>query len=383
MINISKLYSGLAGQSDALRYTGEKNTRPIAVFNCTARCNLKCLHCYSSSDASKAANELSTEQAKSLIDQLADYKCPVILFSGGEPLLREDLFELISYARHVGLKTVISTNGTLIDKVEAAKLAEAGISYAGISLDGPEPFHDNFRATKGSFKATMRGYANCLEAGIRMGLRFTITKHNADQVEAVFDIAESAKIRRICFYHLIRMGRAKDMEDPAPSLQQTRLAIDTIIDKTDQFVNDDLIDEVLTVGNHADGPYLITRLQRENSPLAAEAVNLLLANAGNRIGQNISSIGWDGEVYADQFWRTYSLGNVMKKNFTEIWNNSDDPVLHKLRNKDKFKDPRCARCKWFDLCKGNFRFIGTDSSIENWHNEPPCYLTDKEIGIAD
>ncbi len=383
MINISKLYSGLAGQSDALRYTGEKNTRPIAVFNCTARCNLKCLHCYSSSDASKAANELSTEQAKSLIDQLADYKCPVILFSGGEPLLREDLFELIAYARKVGLKTVISTNGTLIDKVKAAKLAEAGISYAGISLDGPEPFHDNFRATKGSFKATMRGYANCLEAGIRMGLRFTITKHNADQIEAVFDIAENAKIRRICFYHLIRMGRAKDMEDPAPSLQQTRLAIDTIIDKTELFVNDDLIDEVLTVGNHADGPYLITRLQRENSPLAGEAVNLLLANAGNRIGQNISSIGWDGEVYADQFWRTYSLGNVMEKSFTEIWDNSDDPVLHKLRNKDEFKDPRCAKCKWFELCKGNFRFIGTDSSIENWHNEPLCYLTDKEIGIAN
>ena len=112
-------------------------------------------------------------------------------------------------------------------------------------------------------------------------------------------------------------------------------------------------------------------------------MNLLLANAGNRIGQNISSIGWDGEVYADQFWRTWSLGNVMEKSFTEIWDNSDDPILHKLRNKDKFKDPRCAKCKWFDLCKGNFRFIGTDSSIENWHNEPPCYLTGKEIGIAD
>lgn len=383
MINVSKLYCGLAGQSDALRYSSEKTHRPIAVYNCTARCNLKCLHCYSSSGASKSASELSTAQAKELISQLADYRCPVVLFSGGEPLLREDIFELIAYSGKVGLKAVLSTNGTLIDRTRADKLAEAGISYVGISIDGPEPFHDNFRASRGSFQATMQGFANCRKAGIRTGLRFTITKHNAGQIEAVFDIAETAAIRRICFYHLIRMGRAKDMEDAALSQQQTRLAVNTIIEKTDQFVNDDLVDEVLTVGNHADGPYLVTRMQRENSPLAPQAVNLLLANGGNRIGQNISSINWDGEVYADQFWRNYTLGNVTEKTFADIWDNSSDPVLHKLRNKDEFKDRRCAKCKWFELCKGNFRFISTDSSIESWQNEPACYLTDKEIGIAD
>ncbi len=383
MINVSKLYCGLAGQSDALRYSSEKTHRPIAVYNCTTRCNLKCLHCYSSSGASKSASELSTSQAKELISQLADYRCPVVLFSGGEPLLREDIFELIAHAGKVGIKAVISTNGTLIDKTQAAKLAGAGISYVGISIDGPEPFHDKFRASKGSFQATMQGFANCRKAGIRMGLRFTITKHNAGQIEAVFDIAETAAIRRICFYHLIRMGRAKDMEDAVLSQQQTRLVVNTIIDKTDQFVNDDLVDEVLTVGNHADGPYLVTRMKRENSPLAPQAVNLLLANGGNRIGQNISSINWDGEVYADQFWRNYPLGNVTEKTFADIWDNSSDPVLHKLRNKSEYRDRRCAKCKWFDLCKGNFRFLGSDSSIESWQNEPACYLTDEEIGIAN
>jgi len=383
MINVSKLYCGLAGQSDSLRYSSEKTHRPITVYNCTARCNLKCLHCYSSSGASKSASELSTSQAKELISQLADYRCPVVLFSGGEPLLREDIFELIAHAGKVGIKAVLSTNGTLIDRSRAARLAGAGISYVGISIDGPEPFHDKFRASKGSFQATMQGFANCRKAGIRMGLRFTITKHNAGQIETVFDIAENSDIRRICFYHLIRMGRAKDMEDAGLSQQQTRLAVNTIIEKTDLFVNDDLVDEVLTVGNHADGPYLVTRMKRENSPLAPQAVNLLLANGGNRIGQNISSINWDGEVYADQFWRNYPLGNVTEKTFADIWDNSSDPVLHKLRNKSEYRDRRCAKCKWFDLCKGNFRFLGSDSSIESWQNEPACYLTDKEIGIAD
>ena len=382
MINVSKLYCGLAGQSDALRYSSEKTHRPIAVYNCTCRCNLKCLHCYSSSGASKSASELSTSQAKGLISQLADYGCPVILFSGGEPLLREDLFELINHAGKTGIKAVISTNGTLINEDRAARLAEAGISYVGISIDGPESFHDNFRAVKGSFQATIQGFANCRKAGIRTGLRFTITKHNAGQIEAVFDIAENAGIRRICFYHLIRMGRAKDIQEQALTQQQTRRVVDAIIEKTDQFINDDLVDEVLTVGNHADGPYLLTRLQRENSPLAAEAVNLLLANGGNRIGENISSINWGGEVYADQFWRNYPLGNVMKKRFADIWDNSSDPVLHALRNKSNYRDSRCTKCKWFNLCKGNFRFLGSDSGIENWLNEPGCYLTDKEIGIA-
>ena len=379
MINVSKLYCGLAGQSDELRYAGPKTTRPIAVYNCTARCNLKCLHCYSSSDANQSANELSTSQAKKLLSQLADYGCPVVLFSGGEPLLRDDLFELISYAGGRGLKTVLSTNGTLIDRPAAQRLAEAGISYVGISIDGPEPFHDIFRAVKGSFQATLQGIANCRKAGIRTGLRFTMTKHNADQIEAVFDIAENSGIRRICFYHLIRTGRAEKLNDQALSNPRTRNAVDTIIEKTDLFVNDDLVDEVLTVGNHADGPYLLRRMNLENSPLAEKTVKLLMANGGNRIGQNIASINWNGEVFCDQFWRNYSLGNAAQEPFSKIWDDSSDPVLNMLRNKSKYRDARCAKCKWFELCKGNFRFLGSDCAIEHWQNEPACYLTDKEI----
>ena len=383
MINVSKLYCGLAGQSDELRYASHKTNRPIAVYNCTARCNLKCLHCYSSSSSAESANELSTSQAKKLLSQLADYGCPVVLFSGGEPLLRDDLFDLISCAAGLGLKTVLSTNGTLIDQVKAAKLVEAGLSYVGISIDGPEPFHDIFRSAKGSFQATMQGIANCRKAGIRTGLRFTMTKRNAGQIESIFDIAQNAGIRRICFYHLIRTGRAQKLNDQTLSARRTRNTIDTIIEKTDLFVNDDLVDEVLTVGNHADGPYLLHRMNLENSPLAEKALNLLLANGGNRIGQNIASINWDGNVFCDQFWRNYSLGNVSQKSFGRIWDNPSEPILNMLRNNSQYRDPRCAECKWFDLCKGNFRFLGPDSAIQHWQNEPPCYLTDAEIKILN
>jgi len=380
MINVSKLYYGQAGESDHLRYTDPDSFGPVVVYNCTARCNLNCLHCYSASESSPGDTELSTIEAKKLLSQLAEDNCSVLLFSGGEPLLRGDLFELLSEAKRLNLRTVISTNGTLIDSATAKRLADLGVNYVGISIDGNEEFHDKFRGSKGSFKAALAGIENCKKAGIRTGLRFTITRANAAQVPVVFDIAASAGVLRICFYHLIHTGRAKDLGEQTLSAQQTRQTVDTIVEKTDDFVRRGLADEVLTVDNHCDGPYLLVKMQEEKNRRFEKAKRLLLANGGNKVGEKLLCVGWDGSVHADQFWRSYSLGNVKDKTFKQIWENSAEPVLSKLRNKSQFADPRCLKCKWFDLCKGNFRFLGTEAAPENWLNEPPCYLTDEEIG---
>jgi radical SAM protein with 4Fe4S-binding SPASM domain len=218
-------------------------------------------------------------------------------------------------------------------------------------------------------------------------LRFTITKQNANKIPVVFDIAASANIRRICFYHLVKAGRAKKLNSQLLTPQQTRQAVDTIIEKTKEFVQKKLVDEVLTVGNHADGPYLLLKLQQNSTSKDAartthDARRFLLANGGNKIGEKIASVGWDGSVYPDQFWWNYPVGNVKDKTFKEIWENSNEPVLGKLRKKSEFADKRCLRCKWFDLCKGNFRFLGTQSDAKYWLNEPACYLTDEEIAIT-
>ncbi|MGD1042121.1 MAG: radical SAM protein [Sedimentisphaerales bacterium] len=380
MINVSKLYCGLAGQSDHLRYQRSESAGPVVVYNCTARCNLRCLHCYAASDSARRDVELSTAQAKKLLADLVEANAPVVLFSGGEPLLRPDLFELLAEAKRIGLRTVISTNGTLIDGDTAQKIAEANVSYVGISIDGPEEFHNRFRQTSGCFKATMTGFENCRKANLRMGLRFTITNTNKEQVPAVFDICKDNGIRRVCFYHLIRSGRAKDIEAQVVSHAATREVMDAILERTADFVSKGTLDEVLTVGNHADGPYLLIKMQEQGESIDQQK-RLLLANGGNRIGQGIASVGWDGSVYADQFWRNYSLGNTTQKTFKQIWTNPDEPVLQKLRNKSKFADKRCLKCKWVDLCKGNFRFLGPDPDIKNWRLEPDCYLTDAEIGL--
>jgi radical SAM protein with 4Fe4S-binding SPASM domain len=391
MINISKLYCGRGGESDALRYSAADSSAvalakadsagPVVVYNCTSKCNLKCLHCYSSSQTSRCDDELDTAEAKKLLSQLAEVNCPVVLFSGGEPLLREDLFELLAEANRLNLRTVISTNGTLIDSAAADKLAQAGVSYAGVSIDGDEKSHDKFRASKGSFKTALTGIENCQKAGIKTGLRFTITKSNAGQIPFVFELAASIGSRRICFYHLIRTGRAKELNGQTLTPQQTRQAVDTIIEKTDECVRKNLVDEVLTVGNHADGPFLLLKLLKENNTNFETARKLLLANGGNKTGEKIGCVSFNGSVHPDQFWHNYSLGNTRDKTFRQIWANEDEPVISKLRNKKKFADQRCLRCKWLDLCKGNFRFLGPDPADKNWLNEPACYLADAEIGL--
>ncbi len=382
MINVSKLYSGLPGRSDELRYGHSPAKGPVVVYNCIDACNLRCIHCYSASDAGRRSSLLNTHQSKTLLAQLAEADCPVVLFSGGEPLLRPDLFELLAEAKRIGLRAVISTNGTLIVPEAARKLADLDLAYVGISIDGPEQFHDHFRQSDGCFKAALAGFQNCRDAGLRTGLRFTITKQNATHVPAVFDVAADTGIRRLCWYHLLRSGRATDMAACTVTSQQTRQVLDTILDRTDEFVKNDLVDEVLTVGNHADGPYLLLRMQKENRPALDEARRLLLARGGNKIGEKIASVGWDGAVYADQFWRNYPLGNITDRPFKKIWADTSNPVLARLRNKAAFAHPRCRKCKFFDLCRGNYRFLDSNPADDNWLNEPPCYLTDQEIGIT-
>jgi radical SAM protein with 4Fe4S-binding SPASM domain len=354
------------------------------------------VHCYSSSGVNlPLADELTTTEAKQLLSQLVDVNCPAVLFSGGEPLLRSDLFELLAEAKRLGLRTVISSNGTLIDSKTAAKLSNVGVSYVGISIDGSEEFHDTFRQTRGSFKAALSGIENCKKAGLKTGMRFTITKQNAAQIPAVFDISASNGIRRICFYHLISAGRAKEIMDSKQRIAnsekttyairftlnaaQMREVVDTIIAKTDQFARKALIDEVLTVGNHADGPFLLVKMQKEKNANFNKAKELLLANGGNRIGEKIACVSWDGSVHPDQFWRNYPLGNIKDKTFRQIWENGSEPVLRRLRDKSKFCAPRCRYCKWFVFCKGNFRFLGAETDDKYWLNEPACYLADEEI----
>ena len=219
MINISKLYCDQLTPGDWLRYGiagGEKTSeivpkkaserKPIIVWNITSKCNLKCVHCYNDSGANTKSNEPTTQEARAVLDDLAAFGVPSVLFSGGEPLTRKDLFELIPYAVDKGLRTVISTNGTLIDADKARQIKKMGVSYVGISLDGIGEVNDRFRGVEGAFDAAVAGIRNCMDAGVRVGLRLTLTKRNAQDIEGWFDFF--GKEDRTCSVTTLRTPRA-------------------------------------------------------------------------------------------------------------------------------------------------------------------------------
>jgi Fe-coproporphyrin III synthase len=390
MIGISKLYCGAVEPSDVLRYNRHSGSlpshllqfsadkKPVVVWNMTRRCNLKCIHCYSNSADIDYPDELTTQEAKKMIDDLAAFGSPVLLFSGGEPLMRKDLLELAKYATDKGMRAVISTNGTLITKDIAAELKKIGLSYVGVSLDGLQPTHDRFRGRKGAFEKAIEGIRNCREAGIKVGLRFTVNRHNVADVPAMFDLMRKEKIERMCFYHLVYSGRASKLREEDLAHEESRRLLDLIADRTKAMFDDGLSPEILTVDNHADGPYLYLKMKEKDPARAAEILELLEMNEGNSTGVGIGCVSWDGEVYPDQFWRNRPLGNVRKRPFSEIWTDEKNEFLMKLKEKKKHVTGRCATCVWLSVCGGNFR-ARAESAGDVWGPDPACYLTDEEI----
>ncbi|MGD2010472.1 MAG: SPASM domain-containing protein, partial [Desulfobacterales bacterium] len=257
-----------------------------------------------------------------------------------------------------------------------------GLSYVGISLDGMQEINDRFRGVKGAFAAALEGIRNCQTAGIKVGLRFTINKFNVNEIPAIFDLLEEMDIPRVCFYHLVYAGRGSKLVADDLTHAETRRAVDLIIDRTRQLHEKGKPKEVLTVDNHADGPYLYMRLKQENPARAAEVLELLEMNEGNSSGRGIGCVSWDGEVYADQFWRHHSFGNVTQRPFSEIWTDTSEPLMMRLKKKKNHVTGRCAGCRWLDVCGGNFRVRAEAVTGDVWAPDPACYLSDEEITDA-
>jgi len=210
-------------------------------------------------------------------------------------------------------------------------------------------------------------------------LRFTINHMNISEIPAVFNLLEEAHIPRVCFYHLVYSGRGSELIDEDLYHNETREVMDLIIDRTMDLHDRGIPKEVLTVDNHADGPYLYLRMLKEENKRAGEVLQLLKMNEGNSSGRGIGCISWDGSVYADQFWRHYSFGNIKDRPFSKIWTDLSNPLMERLKDKKKYIKGRCASCKWLDICGGNFRVRAEAVTGDLWAPDPACYLTDEEI----
>ena len=392
MISVTKLLFATEYFGDSLRYTDNAHKArngvregmgPVVVWNSTRTCNLKCRHCYMSSDAKKYQNELTTAEAKQFIDDLADFNVPVLLFSGGEPLIRPDFFELADYAAKKGVRPTLSTNGTLITPEVARKIKDIGVGYVGISLDGLREVNDKFRGKAGAFEAAMNGIKNCVAVDQRVGLRFTINHHNIQELENIFDFIEEENINRVCFYHLVYSGRGNQMMDEDVTAEESRRAMDIIIRRTRDFEERGLKKEILTVDNHCDGVYMYLKaLQEGKDELAQQIKKYIAMNGGNRSGMAFAEVDQHGYVHPDQFTQHHTFGNVRERKFGDIWQDTTNPIMAGLKDRKPLLKGRCSKCKFLDNCNGNFRTRAEARTGDFWESDPSCYLTDEEIGIT-
>ncbi|MDI6814505.1 MAG: radical SAM protein [Dehalococcoidales bacterium] len=394
MISISRLLCDVVEPGDALRYgtegynrfetthSKEDAPRPIVVWNCTRQCNLHCVHCYSNAVSHSSPEAMNIQEGKAFIRDLADFGVPVLLFSGGEPLLRDDIFKLANFAREQGITPVLSTNGTLITEKVAQKIRSVGFGEVGISLDGIGENNDRFRGEKGAYQAALEGIRNCVALEMRVSLRLTITAFNYRQIPAIFDLVEREGIARVCLYHLVYAGRASNLHNDDLNHSETRLLVDLICERTLDAYRRGKPKEVLTVANHADGVYIYLKLKEKDPERAVKVLSLLRRNGGNNSGIKIGAVDDLGNVHPDQFWWHYSLGNVRRRKFSDIWADTSEPLMRGLRNRKGLLKGRCGQCHHLDLCNGNLRVRAEAVFGDVWAEDPACYLTNQEIGLS-
>lgn len=388
MIGFTKLLCGTATVSEVIKHSHNGDVppqllqfsdtnRPLVVWNVTNRCNLRCKHCYIDAENHDYNNELSTEEAREFINDLSEMGAPVLLFSGGEPLVRKDIFELASLAVEKGVRPVLSTNGTLIDGKMAAKIKAAGFQYVGISIDGAPATHDEFRAKDGAFEMAIRGIRECKKQGIKTGIRFTVNKYNYQDLPDVFELIKKEEIPRFCMYHLVYAGRGAEMIDMDISLDEKRQLYSYMSQKTIELHDAGVEVEILTTDNHADGISLLKEIEQSQKDRSAEVIKLLEMHGGCSAGTKFANVDSYGNVHPCQFWQDYTVGNIRQKPFSEIWM-SDDELMVKLREKEKHVQGKCGKCDYNALCSGcRIRAKAVYGDI--WAEDPACYLDESII----
>jgi len=356
---------------------------PVVIWNLIRRCNLACKHCYATSADIDFAGELSTEEVFAVMDDLKAFGVSVLILSGGEPLLRPDIFEISQRARDMGFYVGLSTNGTLIDASNIAAIEGVGYDYVGVSLDGMRATHDRFRRKQGAFDESINGIRLCHEAGIKIGLRFTLTQDNAAELPELLQLMRDEDIDKFYLSHLNYAGRGNRNRASDLHHQMTREAMDLMFETCWQDVKAGIKREFVTGNNDADGVYLLQWAQ-QNLPEHVEALRRqLLRWGGNSSGVNIANIDNLGTVHPDTMWWDYSIGNVRERPFSEIWQDTTDPLMAGLKSAQRPLEGRCASCKQLAICGGNSRTRAWQLTGNPWAEDPGCYLSDDEIGVVD
>lgn len=364
----------------------KKMPGPVVIWNLIRRCNLRCKHCYSTSLDIDFKDELTTEQVKATIDDLNVARVPVLILSGGEPLLRPDIFEITAYAKSKGFYVALSTNGTLINESNIEQIKQADYQYVGISIDGLETFHDEFRQQKGSFNTSMNAIKLCKEAGIKVGMRLCLTRENFSDLPAMLDLMEQYGVDKFYLSHLNYSGRGKRNAEQDAMFKMTKQAMTLLFERAYSHIEQGIDSDFVTGNNDADGVFLLQWATQKFGDIYPQRIaNLkqrLINWGGNASGVNVANIDNTGTIHPDTYWWNHPIGNVKEQKFSEVWQNTQDPLMLGFRQSPRPVKGRCAKCSYLNICGGNTRTRAFAQSKDPWAEDPGCYLTDQEIGIT-
>jgi heme d1 biosynthesis radical SAM protein NirJ len=356
-----------------------KPAAPVVIWNLIRRCNLTCKHCYTTSTDINFPNELSTKEIYAVMDDLHAFKVPVLILSGGEPLLHPDIFDISRRAKNMGFYVALSTNGTKISEQNIDEIADIDYQYIGVSLDGIKDTHDQFRRVKGSFDQALHGIQLCLDKGIKVGLRFTLTQDNAQDFPALLQLMDERNIDKFYLSHLNYGGRGNKNRKDDAHFAMTREAMDLMFTTCYDWLKTGKEREFVTGNNDADAVYFLHWVAKRFPDKVEHLKAKLEQWGGNASGVNVANIDNLGNVHPDTFWSHYELGNVKERPFSEIWMDISDPVMAGLKQHPRPLEGRCARCSYQEICNGNTRVRAAQTTGNIWAEDPGCYLTDCEI----
>ena len=355
---------------------------PVVIWNLIRRCNLTCKHCYALSADHDYPDELTNAEVNTVMDDLKTFGVPVLILSGGEPLLRSDIFEIAERAKAMKFYVGLSTNGTLIDAPMADRVTAQGFDYVGISLDGLRETHDKFRRKQGAFDASLGAVRLLRDRGVKVGLRYTMTDMNAADLPDLMQLMHDEGVDKFYFSHLNYAGRGNIHRGRDAHFAATRAALDRLFDAAWSAATEGRTLEYVTGNNDADGVYLLLWVQR-NLPQWADAVKARLEVwGGNASGLYVANIDNVGHVHPDTMWWHYDLGSVRKRPFSQIWADTSDPLMAGLKQQPRPVTGRCGACAHLAICGGNTRVRAQQVTGDPWAEDPGCYLDDAEIGVA-
>jgi radical SAM protein with 4Fe4S-binding SPASM domain len=388
MIDLTRLIRGLDNRPEQIRY-GKRHTEdalvPLVVWNMTPACNLKCKHCYFGACDERDSEELTTEEAKTFIDSLKEMNVPVLVFSGGEPFYRDDITDLTRYATEQGLRPIASSNGTFLSEERAQEVADAGMQYIGVSLDGIGETNDEFRGMDGAYERALQGLRNARDAGMGTGIRCTMTKGTVDDVPEIVDLLIEEDIDRVNIFHLIYSGRGGDITDADLPFWKTREMIDYLYERTKEIADEYPDKQLLTAGNYTDAVYLYQKICDDMPDHADRAREMLFESGPSRVvkngdgGPKVVNVDHRGDVHPSMFLSQYTMGNIREQRLDTILEESE--LWQKLAEPSEHLKGRCGECPWKEVCGGNSRARAAAVEDDLWASDSRCYLTDSELGF--